>query len=254
MKFAIVESLLVVGNLATASLALRESEFPIGLPGTGWVDWLARFLTDPKIEEIVLATILCVAIYWAFQILTSARLAIWLIALLALLSHMPAIWSHSEPHLLQLLGLGSSIADVDAQIWDVPLFIATLVGLAVLNRVNGLGRLNVQLSSQNVMVSDRRRVIFSEIMILLGLIATGLLTASLFMVVVTVLGGIESQLTWSPWTVLFVGIGAALLFVFTLLVWYQPRRGVAPTGTYSSRSGSGAQNVRMSRRGHFNRR
>ena len=226
MKIVAAESLVLVGLFLLSSFALWTALSVEGLPKSSWIESLAGRLPEYASSELMLAILLCVGIYWALQLFGHAQTAFWLIALLILLLHAPAIWGHNQLHLYRLVGLDASLDAVNSQLLDTTLFLVSLVGLVALYRIIGLRKLGRQLASQRIEKSDRNRIMLCEALILLALIVGGLLLSFVIVLVAIVLGRSDALLVWSPWTVLSVGGGASLVFALTLVLWFRTRENV----------------------------
>ena len=215
MKLAAAESLLLVGLVTLSVSVAREAA-------------ATRFANYGLVE--LAATALVVAgLYWLLSWRGRVRLAFLLIALIALLPHVPAIWSHNRLELYRLFGLDATVTAFNSTTVDGVLLLASLVGLAALHRLAGLRRMDRQLRSQGAMDSDRGSIVLGEAGMLLGLTAAALLSSFLLVLLAALAGRVETLLDWSPWTVLLVGVGGALVFTSTLALWFRSQREGEPT-------------------------
>ena len=240
MKFVVVESLLLAGLLSLSAFVFFSTLSLEGLFERAWVEPLVRRVLEYASGEMLLAVltvVLTLAFYWALQLSGRGRRAFWLVALLVILLHAPAIWGHNQLEINRFLGVFVGLEAVHSQLLDSALFLATLIGLVALLRVAGLRLLNRQLSSQEVEALDRSRVIASETLMLIGLVTWGLARALLMILVPTWLAKSDTLMAGSPRTILIVGGAAVLLFALTLVLWFHRRENVEFTTAESNRSG-----------------
>ena len=228
IKLAAAESMLVAGLVTLSALVLQEAVYGPDLPESAPVEAAPTGIGGYGPGALLLAAVLWVVIYRVLNLWGRGRSAFWLTALLTLLPHGPAIWSHNRLELYRFFGLDVGVTVFNSAILNVTLFLASLVGLAALHRIAGLRRMDRQLRSQGTMDFDRSRVVVGEALILLGLIAAALVSATLLWLLATLSGRFESQLAWSPWTVLIVGVGGSLLFASTLVLWFRTNRDAGP--------------------------
>ncbi len=231
MKLVAVESLLLAGLLFLSALVLWSALTAEGLSESTWIaSAVGRFPEYPS-TELLLAVILCVAVYWALQLWGRNQPAFWFVAFLVILPHGPSMWAHNRLEWYQFFGWDASLEAVHSQAWDVMMLLVSLVGLVVLYRVIGLRKLDRQLSSQHIQDTDRKHVMLSEALMLTGLVAAGLLLALLMVSAAAMLGRLDVLLEQSPWAVLTIGGGATFLFALTLVLWFRTRESTDAFGT-----------------------
>ena len=220
MRFIAIESGLLGGLLALAALVWRASASDGVLAESGFLGFLSSL--PPEFSsplEIVLGVLVGLALYWLLQWRHHDGLAYWAAALVALLAHVPAVWAHNKLDVFQYTGLTAGAGAVNGQALDAALFLLAAVGLLALYAVGGMRKLEGRMSLQDTLDSERRTAVTSETLVLLSLIAGGLLVSLVVVGVASLLGGLDALLAWSPWTVLIVGVGAALLLALALLLW-----------------------------------
>ncbi len=226
MRFIAIESGLWGGLLALAALVWRASASAGVVPESGFLGFLSSLPPDFSSPlELALGVLVGLALYWLLHWRDHDGLAYWAMALVALLAHIPAVWAHNKLEVFQYTDLTAGA--VDGQALDAALFLLAAVGLLALYAVDGMRKLERRMSLQDALDSERRTAITSETLVLLSLVAGGLLVSLVVVGVASVLGGLDAFLAWSPWTVLTVGVGAALLLALALLLWLRAPMGDA---------------------------
>ncbi len=208
--FVAGESALLVFLLTLAALVLRGSitSEEVSRFG-GW--WTAA------------ALFACFAVYWAMQTLGRSQAPFWLMAIGVVLAQGLAIWGHNALEWSQFFGMEADGESARSLIRDTFLFLVSLVGLMVLHRIIGLRRLDGLLLIRRVGVADRNRILFSEGLVLVGLMTGGALLALLLVLIASTLGSHQDVLSLSPWSIATVGGSAAVLFVSAIFVWLTRR-------------------------------
>lgn len=220
MRFIAIESGLLGGLLALAGLVWRASASAGVLPDSGFLGFLSSLPPDfSSPPELALGVLVGLALFWLLHWRDYDGLANWATALVALLAHVPAVWAHNKLEVFQYTDLTAGADAVNGQALDAALFLLAAVGLLALYAVDGMRKLEGRMSLQDALDSERRTAITSETLVLLSLIAGGLLVSLVVVGVASLLGGLDALLAWSPWTVLIVGVGAALLLALALLLW-----------------------------------
>ena len=165
------------------------------------------------------------AAYWTLQALGRERIAFWLLAPAVALPHLAPAWSHNRIEWHELLGFQEALVDDRSVSGDLALFVACLLILMTLHRLIGIKRLHRQMLRQEVDQRDRRLVIRHESLVVVGLIATGLLTTGPMMVVAGAVARNEGLPGESPPAIAAIGAGAAVLLALTPWLWFRGRRG-----------------------------
>jgi hypothetical protein len=213
---AATESLLLAGLLFLAAYELWVFFSLEGAQESTWLGAMAERLPEYTSLEVLLAVLLCFLLYWVLQRWVNSSFAFWSMALLIIVSQGPVIWTYNRLQWSYFWGMQPSIEAPYHIVWQCSLFFASLIGLVALYRVIGLRKLDGQLRSQSTDHADRRRVMLSEVWMLMGLIGAGLILATLMVVCAAALGQLDSLLDQSSWRVLAIGGGASLLLILSL--------------------------------------
>ena len=210
ISFVAAELVLLLGLFALAALVLKGSISAERIREVG--PW-----------ELTGAILVCSAIYWVIQMLGHNQTAFWLAASLVFLAQGLAIWPHNALEWTQFFGI-DSVGEIDRSlVRDTILFLISLVGLITLYRTIGLRKLDGLLLSRQVSASERNKILVNEGLMLLGLMACGILLALIIVLIASSVGKHQDLLSRSPWAVMIVGGGAAVLFVSSLTAWFARR-------------------------------
>ena len=208
--FAAAESILLLALLVLASIVIKDSTPVLEFrPISSW--------------EIAFIIFICGAVYWTFHFLGHSQTGFWIMASIIILGHAFPILAHNALEWSQFFGI-ETIAEGDRSlVRDTTLFLFSLVLLISLHRIMGLRTLDNQLLLRKVQTMDRNRIVLNEGIILTGLIATGIVLALVMVWTASALGKNQDLLDGSPWSVMVVGGGAALVFVGSLVFWLTRR-------------------------------
>ena len=210
ISLAAAESILLLGLLALSALVLRGSIAADRVSNLG--PW-----------ELTAALLACIAIYWTMQTLGRNQTAFWFAALLVFLAQGPAIWTHNALEWSQFFGIEAVGGSGRSVVRDTILFLVSLVGLITLYRTIGLRKLDSLLLSRQVKASDRNKILLNETLTLLGLMTCGILLAFFIVLTASSLAKHQNLVSLTPWSVITVGGGGAILLVSSLIVWLTRR-------------------------------
>ncbi len=224
LRYATAETVLLVGLLLLSVVSIPDTIVTDGQPSFSWSEQLARFVPDQVFSELLLPVSLCLAFYWTLHLLGRAHIAFWMMALLVVLPHSAAIFSHNQIGWDQFFAFELGIPGDRSLLKDTGLFLLSLVGLVGLNRAVGLRLLDRRMHLQGIDRAERNGATLSELALLIGLVAAALLLTAVMMGLSALLGSFDGVLEGSSWTVVIIGGGASLLLASSLVLWYRGRQ------------------------------
>ena len=228
VRFIAVESLLLGCLLSLAGYVFWRS---LGAtPGLGTLrsDQLealgpGAFGVSPLM--VVIAGICCLPIifYWLLQWLRMTTLSFWMVTLAALLLQGQAVLAHNQLDWASFWRGPSSSPEL-SQITVGALFLLSLVLLVTLQRVAELRRLRGELRALRLESGEQGNVIASEILALVGLVASSLVITAMLLSAASALARMDYLLAHSPWTVLTIGAAALVMVTGFLHLWLRTRQ------------------------------
>jgi len=138
---------------------VRSGELSIPAGGSQWM---------------VLAILISLAMYMLCKMIWRPNGGFRLLAALTLLAYVPAILSHARLDWILFFSERQLFATSISHGATVVLFTGTLAALVVLGRLIVLGERTVSLNRQRAEATDSSALIFSEILVSIGLIAVSL--------------------------------------------------------------------------------
>ena len=227
VRFIAVESLLLgylLSLAATCSGGLwarpglgHDMEQPTGSSGTGSVGDFphmassSRHLLSPS--HLLLAAPVAENEYTFF----------WVVTLAVLLPQGPAVLAHNQLDWASFWSGPSSSPEL-SQITVGALFLLSLVLLVTLQRVAELRRLRGELRTLHLESGEQGNVIASEILALVGLVASSLVVTAMLLSSASALARMDYLLAHSPWTVLTIGAAALAMVTAFLHLWMRTRQ------------------------------
>ena len=228
MRFIAVESLLLGCLLSLAGYVFWRSLGVAPGWGTIWSDQLEALgpgALGISPLTVVIAGICCLPIifYWLLQWLRMTTLSFWIVTLAVLLPQGPAVLAHNQLDWASLWRSTSSSPEV-SQITVGALFLISLVLLVTLQRVAELRRLRGGLRDLHLESGEQGKVIVSEILALIGLVASSLVLTAILLSAASALARMDYLLAHSPWTVLTIGTAALVMVTAFLHLWMRTRQ------------------------------
>lgn len=228
VRFIAVESLLLGCLLSLAGYVFWRSLGATPGLGTIWSDQLEALGTGAlgiSPLMVVLAGIFCLPIvfYWLLQWLRMNIFSFWMVTLAALLLQGPAVLAHNQLDWASFWG-GSSSSPELSQVTVGALFLLSLVLLVTLQRVTELRRLRGELRTLRLESGEQGKVIASEILALIGLVASSLVLTAMLLSAASALARMDYLLAHSPWTVLTIGAAALVMVTAFLHLWMRTRQ------------------------------
>ena len=226
-RFLVVESLLLAALLSLAAYVFWES-----LGATLGLDTLWRGQLETQESGtwgisplmVLIAGICCIPIilYWLLQCMGMATRSFWMVTLAVLLLHGPAVLAHNQLDWASFWRGPSSSPELSQMTVGV-LFLLSLVLLVTLQRVAELRRLRGRLNGLGLESGEQGRFIASEILALVGLVASSIFVTAVLVTVAATLTRLDDLLVHSPWTVLTIGAAALLMVTAFLHLWLRTR-------------------------------
>ncbi len=227
VRFLAVESLLLGCLLSLAGYVFSKSLGATQGLGTLWNDQLEAL--GPAAlgisSLVVIAGICCLPIifYWLLQWLRMTTLSFWMVTLAALLLQGPAVLAHNQLDWASFWRGPSSSPEL-SQITVGALFLLSLVLLVTLQRVAELRRMRGELRTLRLESGEQGKVIASEILALVGLVASSLVVTAMLLSAASALARMDYLLAHSPWTVLTIGAAALVMVTAFLHLWMRTRQ------------------------------
>ena len=228
VRFIAVESLLLGCLLSLAGYVFWRSLGATPGLGTIWSDQLEASGTESVGDfplMVVIAGICCLPIifYWLLQWLRMTTLSFWIVTLAVLLPQGPAVLAHNKLDWASLWRSTSSSPEL-SQITVGALFLLSLVLLVTLQRVAELRRLRGGLRALRLESGEQGKIIASEILALIGLVASSLVVTVMLLSSASALARMDYLLAHSPWTVFTIGTAALVMVTAFLHLWMRARQ------------------------------
>ena len=197
---------------------------PEVLTGPG-AETMAAGMPAFGLSSLLAGVLFGAAAYGLLQVLGKSSLALWLVAVLALLPQGPGIWAHNKLGWEKFMGMETPVGDGNPLLVAGGLFLISLLGLVVLHRAIAMRRLGRLLERRRVDMAERDGIMRSESLVLGGILGVSLLLSVLLVAAGSGLSRAEWLTSAVPWTVVTIGGGASLLLIGFTALYLQSLRG-----------------------------
>ena len=170
-------------------------------------------------SHLIIGLLTVAAVYGLLQLLGRSGFALWLLAILVLISQLPAVWSHNRLIWEKFMGVETPMEMGHPLFMTGVMFLLSLVGLVVLHRVVALRKLGRLLVARRVDADERDMILTNETATMGGVVAVSLGVAVLLVLGGAVLGRADWFTNAVPWTVVTIGGGASLLLLGFIAVF-----------------------------------